>query len=576
MELRIATGLAFVVAPLIWTRVFYSLFVLPKLMTVSLAALLVGIAALRAREPRGGAGPFVERAVFAFWAVLAVSTALSVDPYLSFVGRYNDYAYGALSLALYTIAFFWGAGMSESQRRDFVLYAVAGGAVVGWVAVTQTLGFRPLLQFDLPGGRAVSTIGSPVHLGALCAALLVLAVPLKGEGSVGRRMLCASLAAAGLFLSYSRGAWLAAGAGLATAFALPRLLRSGSRLVGPATLGAALVAVLVSGFVVGRFRSTGDSDLLRLEAYRASAHILKEHPLFGSGPDTFGVEFRKRKSEEFVRVGGETLRHEHAHNDLLQYATTTGGLGLFALLALIAAWLLEFRERWRSASESVRTRGLRFAGAAAAVFTAAKFNPMSVEVQFLGAAAAGAALSALALRRDGSERSDGLRAGGIAVFGAAACAASMWLCVADAYSQRGRTSAGALSLENHRLAAKTNPCETQLSRRYINALLDLAREHRAEVVRFDYLDAASAAVSRTAGCRPGSFDARYAAGFVALLEAQLGRPDRIHAALREIAAARVLDPTFAPLLQLGATAAKTAQDRELFEEYRDAALRLKR
>jgi O-antigen ligase len=577
VEISAALALAFVAAPLVWTRTVYSIYVLPKFLLIAAAALLAGVAALRSGEPNGSAGSGVEKSLGAVWLVLVISAIFSVEPYVSFLGRYNDHAYGLAAFALYTLAFIWGAGMPDETRKRFLFWAIAGAAVVGVVAVFQKAGVRPLLKFPLPGGRAVSTIGSPVHLGAYLSAALVLAVPLRGEGRRGARWFCAAAAAAGLFVSFSRGAWLAGAVGLSVAFAAAPLLRGrvdSRRIPLIAVAGVVLIVLAALGF--SRFRAVGASDALRMEAWRTSISMVQERPLFGSGLDTFGTEFRRRKSPEFVRIGGETLRHEHAHNDILQAATTTGTVGLIAYAAFLIAFLLEFFKRWEDAPLEARACAARFAGASAAVFAAAKFNPMSIEVHFLAAAAAGASLSALGTRRIESESGAALRAGGAALAGTVCSAVVLWLCVADAYSQKARTGAGSEALNAHRRAAKTNPCETQYARRYVNRLIDLARENRSNPARFEFLDEARAAIERTVGCRPGSFQARYASGFVALLEAQLGRPDRLAAARREIEAARELDPTFAPLLRLGADAARSAADAGAALEYEKAAAELAR
>lgn len=576
LETRIALGIAFVLAPLVWTRAAFSLFVLPKLVLSAVAVALAGIGALRTGEPNGKAGRSVEASLAALWVVLAASTAFSVDPYLSLFGRYNDYAYGLLAMALYSAAFLWGAGMSDAHRRRFSSFAIAGGALVGFVGILQILGFRPGLQFELPGGRAVSTIGSPVHLGAYLAACLILAVPREGDSGRGRRWLCAALIAGGVIASFSRGAWLSAGFGAAIAFGLEPFL-FGKTFRGRRTMFALSAAALIAAtaFGVSRFRSVGKSDSLRMEAWRSSASIVKSHPLLGSGPDTFGVEFRKLKSVQFVRTGGATLRHEYAHNDLLQAATTTGLLGFGLYLAFLVFFAKELSARWGGADGPARARSLRFAGAAAAVFAAAKFNPMSLEVSLLAATAAGAALSALGRVRSEDPRAATLRSCVFAGAGALAVAAAAWLFAGDAASQKGRTTTGAQSLQAHRRAVSINPCETQYARRYVNALMDLARENQTSPARFEYLDEARGVIARTLACRPASFEAHYAAGFVSVLEAQLGRPERISVALKEIDAARALDPTFGPLLELGATAAKTANDRERWEEFKNAALALR-
>ncbi|PCI31281.1 MAG: hypothetical protein COB53_13535 [Elusimicrobia bacterium] len=555
---RVALALVVVAAPLAWTRAVYSIYTLPKLLLLAVGLVLAWTAVLGSGDRRGSAGPVIERSLAVLWLVILISTVGSVDLYTSLFGRYNDYAYGHLAMGLYTVAFLWGAGMSKEERRRFGLWAVVGAGLVGLFALTQKTGFRPLLQFSLPGGRAVSTIGSPVHLGAYLAAAIAIAIPLKQQSHRGLRWLCAVLILGGLAVSISRGAWIAGlvGVGIVLSPAIAARLPNRFRIWWfPVIVGLSLAAAVS---FASRLRPVAGSDFLRTEAWRASVSMIRERPLFGFGPDTFGVEFRKRKSVDFVRIGGSGLRHEHAHNDLMQAATTTGVVGLLAYLALLLALLWEFKRRFNAGEEFARTEALRFAGAVAAVFIAAKFNPMSTEVLVLASMAAGACLASLQPESKGGVQSGALQAGGAWIFSIAIACGSLWLCVGDHFSQKGRLLAGVDAVNAHRRANAVNACETQFTRRYVNLLLDLARENRTLPVRFEYLDAARDSTARTAGCRTGSFEAHYISGFVALLESQLGRPDRISVAQRELDAAIVLDPTHAAVLNARATVARTA------------------
>ena len=146
--------------------------------------------------------------------------------------------------------------------------------------------------------------------------------------------------AAGLAMTYTRGAWIGLGAGVAALLPMSRR--------GRLALLAGLV-LLPAIFLVGprdlsyRFRSMFDPDEAgikeRVYMWRSGTAMWRERPLLGWGPG--GV---KREYSRYVLPEAYKQRTGHVHNTPLQILVERGVLGLAAWLAI---WIAFY---WRAIS----------------------------------------------------------------------------------------------------------------------------------------------------------------------------------------------------------------------------------
>lgn len=172
------------------------------------------------------------------------------------------------------------------------------------------------------------------------------------------------LTAAGLAVTYTRGAWLgfAAGAVVLVAMASRR-----ARLI----LVAGLV-ILPMIFVVGprdlshRFRSMFDPEEAgikeRVYMWRSGVIMWREHPLLGWGPG--GV---KREYPRYALPEAFKKRTGHVHNTPLQILVERGALGLGAWLAIWIAFFWQSIRLFRDLGESRAQERALVAGSIAAV-----------------------------------------------------------------------------------------------------------------------------------------------------------------------------------------------------------------
>jgi O-antigen ligase len=160
-----------------------------------------------------------------------------------------------------------------------------------------------------------------------------------------------------LLLTFSRSAWLGAAAAVI-------VLAAGGRGAA-ARLGVAGAAVLVAGVVlfaslslVGglsleravelRARTvfdTGTWQTSRLHIWQDSLSLVASRPLFGYGPDNFGLIFPTFQTGNWAPApSGLAEPIDKAHAETLQVAATQGVVGLAAYAFMLVAFLRAF---WR-------------------------------------------------------------------------------------------------------------------------------------------------------------------------------------------------------------------------------------
>jgi putative inorganic carbon (hco3(-)) transporter len=244
------------------------------------------------------------------------------------------------------------AGEASALARAFV----AGGAAVAIVGLIQ------YISYDLGGGpaalavhgqfagdawRATSVYGNPNNLGLYLgrvwplAAALALAARKSRAGRCWATLgygICAVVCLGGILVSFSRGAWVGAGAALIV-LALPvarRRLRS-QLLAGLLVGGAALLLVGTLVFAL-RGGPAGGSSTVRLLFWRESLALLRQHPL-GVGLDQFFYFHHPAYGRSLI---DPTLAHtqerdaRQPHNLLLELWLNLGPLGLLAFAGLLA------------------------------------------------------------------------------------------------------------------------------------------------------------------------------------------------------------------------------------------------
>ena len=332
-------------------------------------ALVVGVAGLPLLVARAIGRGGARRTSSEVWAarlavgfVLAgvVSAALATSPTLATLGLYQ-HGTGWVFMAL--LAGWWalGTGFGPTDRHRLETALVAGALVNASLAILQQLFGLSAIGLEGLGGQPDGFLGNPVFLGGLLAGSLVLLAPRFGA-EPRRWWLPVALVGLGLGVDGERlpallalvvVVWLAT----AAFWAQRRDPSSGRRrsilslefaglTAGAVLLGSGLAKLRGGLGVVAHTASSSSQETFgqRFHAWIAAAHAFAAHPILGSGPGQFRAATSAYFSAADVRADGSVLgTFPDAHNLIVEYATTTGIIGL----GLLVAWVV-FSVRGRS------------------------------------------------------------------------------------------------------------------------------------------------------------------------------------------------------------------------------------
>lgn len=319
--------------------------------------LVLGRSSVRLRTPDWAAIVFLVLNVFAFAVSVDPTTSLFGEP-LQQAGLLATFAFaGTYAVARLTIRSF-------QRLRGLLAAAALGATIVAAYGLVQIAGLDPLWD-ALPKGRVFSLVGQPNWLGAY----LVMTVPLTVALGVTERNWRVKAALTGsvivqivvLVASLSRAAWLGlvAVVGVGVVIAVARYshgtFANWLRAIVVAVVSAVIVVAVLLGLgrttssitpgaVLDRAASTLDFKAFDVGRYFAlwevALAITADHPLVGTGPDSYATVFPNYRDQVLDRRYADYLsdfRPESPHNVYLAYATGTGVPALIAYVTLLAS-----------------------------------------------------------------------------------------------------------------------------------------------------------------------------------------------------------------------------------------------
>lgn len=217
---------------------------------------------------------------------------------------------------------------------------VAGGAAVALIGLAQYAFDINVITAEGGFRRLRSVYGSPnnaaLYLGRVLPVLLAVTVlGRSGSRRTVYRLLALPIALAILF-SFSRAAILL---GVPSALLVMGLAAGGRwRWISLALLlvvGLSLIPLLSTPRFRGLFDPHSGTLFFRLQLWRSSVRMARDHPWLGVGPDNFLYVYRGRY---ILPAAWQEPHLSHAHNIVLTYLTRLGIVGLAAGLGLQAAF----------------------------------------------------------------------------------------------------------------------------------------------------------------------------------------------------------------------------------------------
>ena len=272
------------------------------------------------------------------------------------------------------LLFVLGWAFAVEPTPEALAWMGGGFLASALLGIVQSVAFRLYARFGPPPGdwssnirwylpylRAHGTL-HPVTYGeqmvfAFLAGLSALLLPPRADGfSAPRRRIAAFTAviALALILSQTRGAWIAAVAGVA---ALAWLRPSGLRkALGPTAILAALLFAPVHP--VGRalwarassaVEPSHASNAGRIELWKTAAAMAADHPVLGVGPNNFRSSFHAYHPEPL----DGSITWGDAHNQFLDSLAERGSAGLAALLILFGAFIVIAERAFRESPNAL-------------------------------------------------------------------------------------------------------------------------------------------------------------------------------------------------------------------------------
>ena len=324
--------------------------VTPKLVVLLLAS---GVALLPVRRSK------LMALVMLTLASLALSTALSPNPALSFYGTHWR-QYGALTQAA-VLVFAWA--LSTQTHRigvGVVLRAIsAAGALTALYGIAQYLGWDPILPaaaYHIGEGiwtivRPPSTLGYVSYFATWLLFVLFLSLALPGR--LART--CTALALIAMLLTGTRAAFLGLAVGAAVWIGLRirpshaptrRALWRAAGFAAAALLALFVLYLSPAGQPLrsrSRWFAEDPWGGARPLLWRDSLRMGLARPMAGHGPETFRAAFPHYESAALARAYPD-FAHESPHNIFLDALVGQGIAGVL----LLAAWCaLGFAAAWK-------------------------------------------------------------------------------------------------------------------------------------------------------------------------------------------------------------------------------------
>jgi len=221
-----------------------------------------------------------------------------------------------------------------------------GGMLIATVGLSQWIFGENLITAE-GVGRVRGFYGSPNNLALYLGRLLPLAAAFAAWGQSGLRRwvyLSALLLMVGaMFLTYSRGAWVV---GVPASLLFLAAVRGRRTLV--VTLGVLAVIAIIVFAVSGAGRLTtlldtgSGTTFFRIQLWRSSMAMIKDHPLLGVGLDNFLYVYRTSYVQPSAWAEFDL---SHPHNFMLDFWLRLGIPGLVTIILLLVAF---FRKAWAS------------------------------------------------------------------------------------------------------------------------------------------------------------------------------------------------------------------------------------
>jgi O-antigen ligase len=336
---------------------------LPVSIALTEAALITGLVALVTARVQGrqwrSERSWLWPASLALVAAWLLASLTSPAPVASLFHARKLYALGLIALAAEALA-------EPGLRRRLTPLLLAGATLT---AVAGFLIYAVQVQRD-PGYRLQSLLSNQMTSGGVLAACALWGLGALTVGPLRARLLHAAALApvlAALALTQTRSHWLGFACG-----ALVLLLARVPRAWWTVPVAAAAFALAAPRALTARLASIVDpgepGNQGRISMWRSGLEIWRERPWSGAGVQDLLTLYRQYKRAD------ATFESGHFHNNLVQFAVSSGVVGLAAFVAWTVAGFHQLLRGLRAATGPDRGLAASALGVFVALQVAGQFD----------------------------------------------------------------------------------------------------------------------------------------------------------------------------------------------------------
>ncbi len=293
--------------------------------------------------------------------ITLIASLVSGDRYISFWGELTNLTYGFVPLLFYVLFYFLAVNVLQTERQvktNIFLVSLSTLLAVLYFAVKYIAGKSgaDILGAGLPLWNPVSNQNSLFGLMLSVAVVFALGNLMSRKEDKFRYPFWLPLIvltlAAHLAIGF-RSTWVTLSLGLVLLliFSISRLDEMKVSWVS-ATFAIMVVAVLLAFLGTPRVFTASLPTEVAL-AHTASWSITRDtltsdfkHFLFGSGPATFVTNFSRSRGEDFNNTIAWNVRFLHPVSNFLELLSTTGLLGIIALIITLLVSVGSLFSRW--------------------------------------------------------------------------------------------------------------------------------------------------------------------------------------------------------------------------------------
>lgn len=290
--------------------------------------------------------------ILIFGAIYLIASLVSISPLTSVIGSYGRLDTSFLTVLYFILLYYLVINnfSTKKQIMGLVLTLVMSAIVVAVFALLQMFGVY-ILPVTITKTKVFNTLGSLNALSVFIMAVIPIttALALRRENEArlsfaGTSILLFIL----LILINVKAAWW----GLLVASIVLVVVPAMEKKIDKKWLALpALMALMSLAFVFNASFGLNLSKDITLDyknAIEQTKQVIKERPIFGSGPETYSYDFSKYRSASMNNGVNWSLRFDKSANDWLNSISTTGILGtlayVFLLIVAVVTGIFNYRK----------------------------------------------------------------------------------------------------------------------------------------------------------------------------------------------------------------------------------------